>query len=574
MAQLRVGLARARLGPAAALINPDRGSAACEENRLTRARQVPSIGPPTLSVPELAAYLGASENDIATVAVVRDPAAPAWWKAHKSVNDRRSAAIEIDPHTAHAEYVFRASGFDEAVTVVCDDAVPDGYTAFLSSGSAIRPLASVGRFPIARVYGEVTEGLGLQAARDEHLVEAMARAGDGRARVADLISIADEGMTVAANLRAAIEQAVSTGADRERTRLDCAAAAQQRLGHCMVELLQRLSRTTSATRVCLSGGLFFNTHFTTTAAASGAFAETYVPPHPGRNGSAMGAALVGGGPIPPDVGSPYLGPGYSDPQIKEALENCKLAYDLQREEQVIETVLRALSRGQLVGWYHGRLEWGPRALGHRTVLADPRSAHVLENLNGYLKKRPAHRTYGVSVPMTRLSELFDGSRPSPFMQYRVFAARSRHVPGDPATGRQDAARTHGRRAVAALSAAVGALGRHLGHAGAGQHVLQRIPRAVGVFAARRDSRVLRHGPRPAGARRLRPAQVGRRGDGVRSGQVQVRTPRRRRAGLRAPHSTQSRRPARPVRSGRSANRAPRAPGDPGRSRDPLRCRTR
>jgi carbamoyltransferase len=174
--------------------------------------------------------------------------------------------------------------------------------------------------------------------------------------------------------------------------------------------------------------LFFNTHFTTTAAASGAFADTYVPPHPGRNGSAMGAALAGADQVPRDVGSPYLGPGYSDPQVKEALENCKLANDLQREDQVIDTVLRALSRGQLIGWYHGRLEWGPRALGDRTVLADPRSAHVLENLNGYLKKRPAHRTYGVSVPMARLSDFFEASRPSPFMQYE-------YSPRDPETFR-------------------------------------------------------------------------------------------------------------------------------------------
>jgi carbamoyltransferase len=80
-----------------------------------------------------------------------------------------------------------------------------------------------------------------------------------------------------------------------------------------------------------------------------------------------------------------------------------------------------------VGWYHGRLEWGPRALGHRSVLADPFAPHVLENLNGFLKRRPAFRAYGVSVPASRLFEFFEtpapgapdahGASSSPFMQF-------------------------------------------------------------------------------------------------------------------------------------------------------------
>ena len=98
---------------------------------------------------------------------------------------------------------------------------------------------------------------------------------------------------------------------------------------------------------------------------------------------------------------------------------------MQRDEQLLDTVLNALTRGRLVGWFHGRLEWGPRALGHRTVLADPFSPYVLDNLNGYLKKRPAYRTYGVSVPLSRLGDLFEvpagltgPAQPSPFMQYQ------------------------------------------------------------------------------------------------------------------------------------------------------------
>jgi carbamoyltransferase len=427
MSDLRLGLARARLGPAAALIHSNNQIAACEENRITRARQAPTMGPPDLATAELLSYLGAEAREISTVAVVRDDDAPEWWQPQHGGGRRHAAAsthprarvAQVEPHAAHAEYAFRASGFEEALTVVCDASSDHGYSAFVSNRAGTKPIEQVGHFPIAAIYGELTEALGFHPTREEHLVEAMARAGDATGEgLSELIAIAAEGVMASPDLRQAVA-GVAARPGAEAARRNAAAAVQRRLGDCVIELLQRLANASGSQNVCLSGGLFFNTHFTTTAAQSGAFRATYIPPHPGRSGAAMGAALVGMGTARtlPEVGSPYLGPGYSDPQVKQALENCKLSYDLQREEQVIGTVLRAVSRGRLVGWYHGRLEWGPRALGHRTVLADPFSPHVLDNLNGYLKQRPAYRTYGVSVPLSRLAELFDGVEPSPFMQY-------------------------------------------------------------------------------------------------------------------------------------------------------------
>jgi carbamoyltransferase len=426
MSDLRLGLSRARLGPAAALIQSPRRLAACEENRLTRARQAPTLGPPELAIGELLTHLKAESAGITSIAVVRDDDAPDWWTRQGSqvrvrglrVEALGPSVVQVEPHAAHAEYAFRASGFDSAVTVVCDASVTEGYSAFVSNSSGTKPLAPVGSFPIVHIYGEMTEALGFQSAQEEHLVEAMARAGDADAvDVSTFIAVDADGLIRRTDFQQAIADASSMG-NRENSRRNVAAAVQRRLGECVIELLQRLARASGMERICLSGGLFFNTHFTTIAAACGAFTDTYIPPHPGRSGSALGAALIDvGRSVSAEVGSPYLGPGYSDPEVKEALENCKLAFDLQREDQVVSTVLRAVSRGRLIGWYHGRLEWGPRALGHRTVLADPFSAHVLDNLNGYLKKRPAYRTYGVSVPRARLSDIFEGDRPSQFMQY-------------------------------------------------------------------------------------------------------------------------------------------------------------
>jgi carbamoyltransferase len=253
--------------------------------------------------------------------------------------------------------------------------------------------------------------------RDEHLVEALARAGrPDRSDIADLITLTDDGLRVDESFGDRIR--VAARASEQATK-DIAASVQRRLGDGLAALLSRLaSEAAPLADVCLSGGLFFNTSFTTRAAQCGAFSRVHVPPHPGRNGTAVGAALLAGAaPTGGAVKSPYLGPGYGDARIKAALENCKLSFDLQREDRLIDEMIRALSRGRLIGWFHGRLEWGPRALGHRSVLADPLAPHTLDNLNGFLKRRPAHRSYGVSVPLGRLHEFFDGPPASPFMQF-------------------------------------------------------------------------------------------------------------------------------------------------------------
>lgn len=372
MAELYLGTARARLGPAAALIDVERSVvAACEENRLTRAVEAGTTGPPDRATEELLRFMHRTRAEIARAGGVGEEG-------------------DIDPHAAHAEYAFRASGFEDSVVLVCEAHLERGWTAWRFANGSLNGevRGDIPALPLAARYGQLTQRLGLRAMRDEHLVEALARSGHNEA-----------------------------------------SSVQQKLGEELLQLLSQLNAECPGARICLSGGFFFNTYFTTLAAASGLFVQTFVPPHPGRNGTAVGAALLLAGNVGPTaVESPYLGPSYSNDEIKSTLENCKLSFDLLLEERLMDDVLHAVSRGRLVGWYHGRLEWGPRALGHRSVLADPFSPHVLENLNGFLKRRPAYRAYGVSVPSSRLHDYFEtnngqqsgtgtGTSSSPFMQY-------------------------------------------------------------------------------------------------------------------------------------------------------------
>jgi len=417
MGNLYLGMARARQGPAAALLAAPGGAvAACEENRLTRARATP--GRPDLAIAELLRFLGRTADDITSISVVRDEDRRDW--------PQESAVTAVDGHRAHAAYAFHSSPFPEALVLVCEVHRPRGWSAWrCRKDAAPEPVGEhLGPYPLAKIYGELTHALGFVPTRDEHLVEALARAGrETQPRIADLIASTAEGVQVASTFVDEIRQSLKTG-DAEETRKDIAASVQHRLGECLADLLRRLAglRGTASvpSALCVSGGLFFNTAFTTKAATIGVFDQVHVPPHPGRNGTAIGAALVAGAAaemVAAEVGSPYLGPAYSMAHIKETLDNCKLSYDLLHEERLLDETLEALARGRLVGWFHGRLEWGPRALGHRSVLADPLGPHTLDNLNGFLKRRPAYRSYGVSVPLAAVGDLFEGPPASPFMQF-------------------------------------------------------------------------------------------------------------------------------------------------------------
>ena len=115
--------------------------------------------------------------------------------------------------------------------------------------------------------------------------------------------------------------------------------------------------------------------------------------------------------------SPFLGPGFDSEHIKNVLDNCKLSYEYLADGPLIDATVDALRRGQLVGWFQGRMEWGIRALGHRSILANPFSPYTLENLNRFLKRREPSRPYSVSILAEALEQHFEGPPSSPFMEY-------------------------------------------------------------------------------------------------------------------------------------------------------------
>ena len=237
-----------------------------------------------------------------------------------------------------------------------------------------------------------------------------------------LLHYEDGSITLEQGWKAKLRKLVgSDPTDQNPIVAEIASAIQHRLGELLVDLTADIRTRLNTQALCLAGGLFFNTYLNTMIRSSGIFEEIFVPVNPGNAGLAVGAALVlgrcrGERSEAREV-SPFLGPEYDTSEIKEALEGCKLSYDFVNEQEVLDVTVEALGRGQLVGWFQGRMEWGPRALGNRSILANPLSPYVLDNLNGFLKKRQRSRGFGVSVCDDDLARYFCGPPASPFMEY-------------------------------------------------------------------------------------------------------------------------------------------------------------
>src|SRR2546429_30321 len=155
--------------------------------------------------------------------------------------------------------------------------------------------------------------------------------------------------------------------------------------------------------LCVAGGLFLNVFLVRALETRSSFKQVYVQPVAGNSGTAVGAALLArkrlGRPARQPLDHLYLGPGFSSGEIKAVLDNCKIIYRYPSgDEQLLAEAAQVLSRDKIVAWFHGRTEFGHRALGNRSILAPPFSEYVIENVNHYIKHREDFHPFAFSVP--------------------------------------------------------------------------------------------------------------------------------------------------------------------------------
>lgn len=211
----------------------------------------------------------------------------------------------------------------------------------------------------------------------------------------------------------------------EQIHMDIAASVQVVLEDSVMALARSLARETGEDNLCLAGGVALNCVANGKLLREGCFKRIWVQPAAGDAGGALGAALATAHmnenePRVETTGrdamqGAYLGPAFGDEEVARRLSDAGARYDMMDRDAMLDTVSEALAEGQAVGWFQGRMEFGPRALGNRSILGDPRSPTMQKVLNLKVKYRESFRPFAPSVLRERVGEWFDLDEDSPYM---------------------------------------------------------------------------------------------------------------------------------------------------------------
>jgi carbamoyltransferase len=217
--------------------------------------------------------------------------------------------------------------------------------------------------------------------------------------------------------------------------MDLAASVQLVLEENYFTLLNFVQKQTGGTAVCLAGGVALNCVANGMIFERTNFRDVYVQPAAHDAGTSIGAALYVQHqelklPRSFEMRHVYYGPEYMDNEILRGLEDAGCKYRRLTEEDLIDSTVEAIAQGKIVGWFQGRMEFGPRALGNRSILADPRRKDMKEILNSRIKYREPFRPFCPSILAERVGEYFETDYPSPFMvmAYKIKPKQREMIP--------------------------------------------------------------------------------------------------------------------------------------------------
>jgi len=348
-------------------------------------------------------------------------------------------------HRAHGSYAFSSSGYVRAAVLILDSlgetqtttiaaaARRDGDVLDYRFRQAIHDPASLGY-----VYGAVTQHLGWRRGDEEGTVMALAALGDPerfRRLFREAVRITPDAFqvdpawfpvrTLLPGSRRVTESFVqSTCPQRapeaavDQVHADLAAALQGRTEEVVLHLARRTQQLTGSRRLCLGGGVAMNCVSVGKIVASGVYDEVHVPPAPGDSGTVIGAAIWAhqrvAGSVPNGVANRcYLGPRFDRHGDESTAENG------QTVEEPARFLAERLAEGKIIGLFEGALEAGPRALGHRSILASPVAPDVVARLNATVKYREEFRPFAPVVLAHRAADYFRLNQASPYMSIAV-----------------------------------------------------------------------------------------------------------------------------------------------------------
>ena len=393
---------------------------------------------------------------------------PKWihrrlWVKHeiaRALPGYRGAIAFPAHHVSHAAHAFYTSPFREAAVLTVDGVGEWSTTSYGTAsygGDGVRLTHDL-RWPhsLGMLYSAFTYYAGFRVNEGEYKLMGLSAYGKPRFRDAILGEVVDVGEDGGLRLDmryfAFTHAAVMTsgrmadllgfgprapGSPMTRDYMDLAASAQSVLEDVMLAMARHVHRQTGMSDLCIGGGVALNGVANYRLLREGPFERIHIPPSPGDAGSAAGCAQYlhyavrgkgRGGPaggdscLPPDLGADervvenvYAGPSHTDEQVRSHLDGAGAEYERLGRGELLSRTASLIADGRVVGWYQGRAEWGPRALGNRSVLADPRRAEMKDVINSKIKHREQFRPFAPSVLEEKADEWFDIGVPSPYM---------------------------------------------------------------------------------------------------------------------------------------------------------------
>jgi carbamoyltransferase len=396
--------------------------AAVEEAKISRGFRPGQM--PMASIDECLRLAEATRSEVECVAVVRPFTSGPEANFHLMLRDLfpKAEIVVVEHHQAHAASAYFASPFEEA-TILTLDHFGDFCCGARWHGKENQiQMEKEWYYPdsLGRLYSSVTKLLGFRGGAEEHKVQWLSASGDDR-----FVEVFREIVSPGARLNPAFfDSSRQSGGGfsallYQRLGLENGASIPAELAPHVARGAQQvvqeiaLSLAGEDENLCLAGGLFFNALLVEFLESSGKWKNVFVQGAAGNAGTALGAVFhvwhqVRRHTRRTSDGSLLLGPSYRAEEVKQVLENCKLRFQyLRSTDDLLVRAVRLLDEHKILAWMQGRMEFGPRALGNRSILASPLDPYSTENLNTFIKHRERFRKFAASVPAELAEEYFE-----------------------------------------------------------------------------------------------------------------------------------------------------------------------
>jgi carbamoyltransferase len=371
--------------------------------------------------------------------------------------DAETRLLFTEHHLSHAASAFFPSPFEEALVLTMDGVGEWATTSVgLGSGNRLSIVKEI-HFPhsLGLLYSALTYYTGFKVNSGEYKVMGLAPYGEPRyagTMLDYLVDLREDGSfrlnmeyfnyAVGLSMTNGRFDSLFGGPPRKpgepltARHMDLAASVQAVLEEAVLRMTRGLGRETGARNLCLAGGVALNCVANGKVLRDGVFRDLWIQPAAGDAGGALGAALAAwylfrGNPravgAADAMRGSYLGPEFAQADVEDRLRQAGAKFEVKSEAELLGACVAALEREQALGWFQGRMEFGPRALGARSILADPRSPRMQSTLNLKVKKRESFRPFAPSVLRERVSDYFEMDRPSPYMLLVADVVRRRRI---------------------------------------------------------------------------------------------------------------------------------------------------